>query len=222
MVRLPVAAMARSLNLDRAGMSTEDSRTLTPPRRMHGDATAAQGWKKWVILIFAVMIAAAVINVYMIFRRPTLPLELDGVTTYSGLSNEIVDGPVEYDMLPPAGGPHAELAQLCGFYRVPVEDENIVASLATGAVWIAHDPDIPQEEYEILRDIVEGEYDVLLTPYPGLEHKVVLTAWGRQLALDDVRDERAQLFIYVYQNRDWAPNVDESCSKGVGLPAPTP
>ena len=203
-------------------MSSENSRTFTSPRNMHGDATAAQRWKKWVILIFSAMIVAALINAYMTFRRPTLPEEVAGVTTYSGLSNEVVDGPVVYDVLPPAGGPHAELAQLCGFYRVPVEDENIVASLATGAVWIAHDPEIAEEDYEVLRDIVEGEYDVLLTPYPGLEHKFVLTSWERQLALDDVRDERVELFVHVYQNRDWAPNVDDSCNAGVGLPAPTP
>ncbi|HYI15582.1 MAG TPA: DUF3105 domain-containing protein [Thermomicrobiales bacterium] len=203
-------------------MSTENSRTMTPTRKMHGDASAAQRWKKWIILIFAVMIAVAVINAYMTNRRPWLPDEVAGVTTYSGLSNEIVDGPVDYDMLPPAGGPHAELAQLCGFYRVPVEDENVVASLATGAVWVTHDPDISEADYEILRDMVEGEYDVLLTPYPGLEHEFVLTAWERQLALDDVHDERAELFVHVYQNRDWAPNVDDSCSAGVGLPAPTP
>lgn len=201
-------------------MSTENTRSFSSPRGTHGDAIAAQRWKKWVILIFAAIIFAAVFNAYMTFRRPTLPDELAGVTVYSGLSNEVVDGPVEYEMLPPAGGPHAEFAQLCGFYRVPVEDENIVASLATGAVWIAHQPDLPDDDYAILREIVEGEYDVLLTPYPGLEHKFVLTAWERQLALDDVHDERVELFVHVYQNRDWAPNVDDSCSAGVGLPAP--
>ena len=203
-------------------MSTEHSRTMAHTRKTHGDATAANRWKKWVILIFVVMIAAAVINAYLTLRRPTLPDEVDGVTTFSGLSNEVVEGPVDYEMVPPAGGPHAEFAQLCGFYRVPVEDENIVASLATGAVWVAHQPDIPDEDYEILREMVEGEYDVLLTPYPGLEHEFVLTAWERQLALDDIEDERAELFIHVYQNREWAPNVDDSCSEGVGLPAPTP
>ena len=201
-------------------MSTENTRSFSSPRRMHGDASAAQRWKKWVILIFAAIVFAAVLNAYMTFRRPTLPDELAGVTVYSGLSNEVVDGPVEYEMLPPAGGPHAEFAQLCGFYRVPVEDENIVASLATGAVWIAHQPGLPERDYAILREIVEGEYDVLLTPYPGLEHKFVLTAWERQLALDDISDERVQLFVHVYQNRDWAPNVDERCSAGVGLPQP--
>lgn len=220
MVRFPVAAIGRRSDLDRAGMSTENTRSFSSPRGMHGDATEAQRWKKWVILIFAAIIFAAVFNAYLTFRRPTLPDELAGVTVYSGLSNEVVEGPVEYEMLPPAGGPHAEFAQLCGFYRVPVEDENIVASLATGAVWIAHQPDLPEEDYAVLREIVEGEYDVLLTPYPGLEHKFVLTAWERQLALDDISDERVQQFVHVYQNRDWAPNVDELCSAGVGLPEP--
>jgi hypothetical protein len=189
---------------------------------MHGDAAAGRRWKKWVILIFAVMIFAAVFNAYMTNRRPFLPDEVDGVTRFSGLSNEVVEGPIEYDMIPPAGGPHAALPQLCGFYRVPVEDENIVASLATGAVWVAHDPDMPEEDYEILRDIVEGEYDVLLTPHEGLDHQFVLTAWERQLALDDVRDERVELFVHVYQNREWAPNVDDHCAAGVGLPTPAP
>ena len=201
-------------------MNTENSHTLASPSQMHGDRMAAQRWKKWVILIFVVIISAAIFNTYMTLRRPTLPHEVDGVTVYSGLSNEIVEGPVEYDMLPPAGGPRAELTQLCGFYRVPVKDENIVASLATGAVWIAHDPYLPEDEYEILRDIVEGEYDVLLTPYSGLKSKFVLTAWERQLALDDVRDERIGLFVKVYQNREWAPSVDALCSAGVGLPQP--
>jgi hypothetical protein len=215
-----MAAMARHSDLDRAGMSTENSQSLSSQRRMHGDATAAQRWKKWVILIFAVMIVAAVVNVYLTMRRPFLPDEVDGVSIYNGLSNEVVEGPIDYETRPPAGGPHAALPQLCGFYRVPVADENIVASLATGAVWVAHQPDLPADEYKRLRDLVEGEYDVLLTPYPGLEHKFVLTAWGRQLALDDVHDERAELFIHVYENRDWAPNVDETCAAGVGLPAP--
>jgi hypothetical protein len=201
-------------------MSTENSRTLRSHHKMHGDATAAQRWKKWVILIFIVIVAAAIANAYLTLRRPTLPDEVDGVTIYSGLSNEVVAGKVDYDVVPPVGGPHAALAQICGFYRVPLEDEHIVASLATGAVWIAHRPNLSASDYDTLRDIAEGEYDVLLTPYPGLEHKFVLTAWGRQLALDDVHDRRVDLFVNVYQNRDWAPNVDDSCAAGVGLPRP--
>jgi hypothetical protein len=194
--------------------------TTTSSRRTHGDAVAAEGWKKWVVIIFAAITVFAVLNVYLTFRRPALPDEVEGVTTFSGLTSQVVEGPIAYDHRPPAGGPHAELPQLCGFYRVPVEDEHIVASLATGAVWVAHRPDIPAEDYEILRDAVEGEYDVLLTPYEGLERKFVLTAWERQLALDDVRDERVEMFIQIYQNADRAPSADDSCSIGVGLPAP--
>lgn len=201
-------------------MSTENTRAFPSPRNMHGDAAAAQRWKKWVILIFTVIAVAAVVNAYLNLRRPSLPEEVDGVTIYSGLSDAVVDGPVDYEMTPPAGGPHAALRQLCGFYRVPVKDENIVASLATGAVWVAYRPDLPADEYNWLRDLVEGQYDVLLTPYPGLRNKVVLTAWGRQLALDDVKDKRVDLFVYAYQNREWAPEVNDSCSAGVAMPMP--
>jgi hypothetical protein len=221
MVRFRAVAMARPSSPDRAGMNTENSQTLPSRQRTHGDAAAARRWKKWVILIFVVITIAAVGNAYLVIRRPTLPNEVNGVTVYNNLSNEVVDGPVDYDIHPPVGGPHAALPQLCGFYRVPVADENIVASLATGAVWIAHQPGLSGDDYDTLLDIAHGQYDVLLTPYPGLEHKFVLTAWGRQLALDDVHDSRVDLFVNVYQNRDWAPNVDDTCAEGLGLPLPT-
>jgi hypothetical protein len=103
---------------------------------------------------------------------------------------------------------------------VPVEDRNIVASLATGAVWIAYRPDLSEHDFQTLRSASDGVLDVLITPYPGLQAPVVLTAWGRQMEIQDPSDERIKLFVYVYKNREWAPERDKSCSIGVGLPSP--
>lgn len=193
----------------------------TAHRAIPHDPKAIRRYKAAIAIGMTIVIAFAFFNVYMQDRRPGLPKEIEGVTRFDNLTNEVVAGPIVYDHTPPAGGPHDQYAQLCGYYRVPVEDRNIVASLATGAVWIAYRPDLSNKDFETLRSASDGVLDVLITPYPGLEAPVVLTAWGRQLAIDDPSDERVKLFVYVYKNREWAPERDRSCSIGVGLPEPS-
>lgn len=199
-------------------MGTNSQIRVALPRDQR-DAAAIRRWKVVITIGMIVVLTVAVFNIYMQDRRPELPDEIDGVARFDNLTNEVVAGPIAYDHTPPVGGPHDQYAQLCGYYRVPVEDRNIVASLATGAVWIAYRPDLSNADFETLREASDGVLDVLLTPYPGLQSPVVLTAWGRQLAIDDPRDERVKLFVYVYKNREWAPERDKPCSIGVGLPA---
>jgi hypothetical protein len=197
-----------------------NSPVAAPARKLHGDPAAAARARKWVAAGVVAAILFAALNVYLAERREDLPDEVAGVVIYDDLPDDVVAGPVDYARHPPAGGPHAALAQLCGFYGVPIADEHAVASLATGAVWIAHRPDLPAADVGVLRDAVEGEYDVLLAPYPGLEAPAVLTAWGRQLVVADVHDERIPIFIQIYRNADWAPDAGATCSRGVGPPAP--
>jgi len=188
--------------------------------RQHGDPAVVQRNKIVVILLVAIMLGFAAVNVWLASRRPSLPSEVEGVAQFNDLTSEVVSGPIAYDQRPPVGGPHAELPQLCGLYRVQVADENIVASLATGAIWITFEPTMTEEDIETLRAAAQGELDVVLTPYEGLPAPVVMTAWGRQLELSDPADDRVQMFTVIYRNHERAPLVDESCARGVGLPAP--
>jgi hypothetical protein len=184
--------------------------------RTHGDARAARRSRIWVPVVAVALLAFSVFNVYLNLNQEQLPSEVEGVAIFGTIPGGVVDGPVQYDQLPPVGGPHAELAHLCGLYRVPLTDEHAVKSLATGAVWIAYDPDLPAADVDALRSAASGNLDVLVAPYPGLQHPVVLTAWERQLALDRVDDPRIEFFIHIYQNSERAPDVEESCSIGVG------
>lgn len=188
--------------------------------RGHGDAAAGRRSRIWVPIAATALLLFAIFNVYLNLNQDSLPPEVEGVTTFGVMRSAVVSGPVDYDLLPPAGGQHAELAHLCGLYRVPLIDEHAVKSLATGAVWVAYNPDLPEEDIEILREEATGHLDVLLSPYPGLEEAVVLTAWERQLRLDSVEDPRIPFFIHVYQNSERAPAVDETCSIGVGPQTP--
>lgn len=199
-------------------MSISTNDTLPARPRQHGNLQRARRNRWFVPLLFAAMVAFSVLNVWLAVRRPALPEEIDGVQRYEALHDQVVAGAIDYELHPPVGGAHAELPQLCGIYQVPVADENLVASLATGAVWIAYQPELSSSQIERLTDAAQGEYDVLLTPYPGLDAPVVLTAWGRQLRVADASDERIEMFIAVYRNHERAPRVDETCARGVGLP----
>lgn len=186
--------------------------------RGHADPEASRRSRIWVPVFVLALVLFALLNVYMNLNQDQLPEEVEGVTIFEPIASEVVDGPVDYDIIPPPGGPHAELAHLCGLYRVPLIDEHAVKSLATGAVWIAYDPELPEDDIDLLREEATGQLDVILAPYPGLDSPVVLTAWERQLRLERADDVRIAFFIHVYQNAERAPDVNESCSIGIGPP----
>jgi hypothetical protein len=95
---------------------------------------------------------------------------------------------------------------------------NAVHSLEHGAMWLTYQPDLPQEDIDVLRDAVRGEDYALMSPYPGLKSPVVLTAWETQLELDSVDDQRIGEFVDRYQQGPTTPEPGASCIGGVGTP----
>lgn len=135
------------------------------------------------------------------------------------LSANHVETPIAPSALPPLGGDHDPVWQNCGTYDEPVPTANAVHSLEHGAVWVAYRPDLPADEVGMLRELVEGEAYALLSPYPDLAAPVVLTAWGVQLELDDVDDERIPAFLAKYLQGEQTPEPGAACSGGNGTPS---
>jgi hypothetical protein len=120
--------------------------------------------------------------------------------------------------LPPVGGIHSGIWQNCGIYDEPVLAKNAVHSMEHGAVWITYRPDLPAGDVDRLRDTVQGEPYVLLTPYEGLKSPVVLTAWGIQLEVDEANDDRIATFIERYEQGPQTPEPGATCQDGTGSP----
>jgi hypothetical protein len=127
--------------------------------------------------------------------------------------------------LVPVGGVHNPQWLNCGIYDEPVRRENAIHSMEHGAVWLAYRPDLPAEQVDYLRNIVRneraelGENLILLAPLPDLDVPLVATAWRAQLKLDDVYDERLQLFLDRYQRGPYYPEPGASCTfGGIGEP----
>ncbi len=142
----------------------------------------------------------------------------EGVQSFWVLNQYHTEEPVPYSQIPPAGGPHDPVLQNCGFYDVPVRNENAVHSLEHGAVWITYSPDLPVDQVEALRALSSGHTHVLVSPYPDLPAPVVASAWGEQLVLEGAFDPRLEQFISAFEQGPQNPEPGAPCSGGIGEP----
>lgn len=150
--------------------------------------------------------------------RPPEPLA--GLIDYGTIAGNQHDETlrIAYEALPPHSGVHNPAWQNCGIYDTPIRPENAVHSLEHGAVWITYQENLPAEDVEYLREFVRGESHMLLSPYPNQESTVVLTAWGLQLEVDELPDDRIPLFVRRYQQGSQTPERGATCQQGVGTP----
>jgi hypothetical protein len=161
--------------------------------------------------------------------RPKPPAGVENIDV--GPAGYHIIGNWDYDKslgTPPAGGPHNDVWQNCGFYDEPVRDENAVHSLEHGAVWITYLPDLPQDEIEVLRDLAESNGFVLVSPYPDQDSPVVATAWAKQLSLESAEDPALERFVGAYSHSPKAPGPasasatagggHDTCTGGTGRP----
>ncbi len=131
------------------------------------------------------------------------------------------DKRVAYDHSPPFGGPHDAIWAACNgvVYETPVRNENMVHALEHGAVWIAYNPDkITGAARQSLRDRVQGQSYLFLSPYPSLDSPISLQSWGHQLKLTDPADKRIDQFIQSLRLTQYAyPELGASCDAATGV-----
>ena len=141
-----------------------------------------------------------------------------GVETFEGLSQNHVDGDVEYPQAPPVGGDHSGAWQNCGVYREPVPEEQAVHSLEHGAVWITYSPSAPDDVVDRLAEKADGETHVLVSPFADQDDDIVLSAWGAQLRTAFGDEGAIDDFIASYQEGAQAPEPGAPCSGALGTP----
>ncbi|MFC3689154.1 DUF3105 domain-containing protein [Aquipuribacter hungaricus] len=143
--------------------------------------------------------------------------EIEGVEITDDLTQNHVETDVAYAQDPPVGGDHlpAPRWQDCGFYDAPVQEEAAVHSLEHGAVWITHSPDLPADQVARLEELSGENNYLLVSPREDLPSDVVLSAWGAQLQLDSVDDERVPVFLTKYLQGEQTPEPGAACSGGV-------
>ena len=138
-----------------------------------------------------------------------------GVTTFNVRSADHVDGLVEYERTPPAGGDHSPTWWNCGSYDQPIFVEAGVHSLEHGAVWITYSPSLDAAEVGALSVFGDERY-VLVSPWENedLPSPIVASAWGAQLKLQKADYGAIVDFLAAYRQAPTSPEPGAPCTGG--------
>ena len=192
-------------------------RTSRPTRQERREQLEQERKRRNMIIGGAAAVIIVILAGLIIYRIAASNIE--GVLNFGAQSRDHDQDVVIQDTaLPPVGGIHHPTVQNCGIYDAPVDSAHALHSMEHGAVWITYRPDLAADEVAQLQEVVGGQSYVLLSPYPNLASDVVMTAWGVQLELDSVDDERVEQFISVYRNGPQTPEPGAPCDGGVGTP----
>jgi hypothetical protein len=145
-------------------------------------------------------------------------IEIEGLELLPDLPTDHVEGDIDYDTRPPAGGVHNPVWLDCGVYDEQVPEENAVHSLEHGAVWLTYVPaEVSEDDVATLVALHDAFPDrIIVSPFPGVDSPIVAVAWERRLEVDEGDDPRLQAFVDAFVNGPEAPEPGASCSGGIG------
>jgi hypothetical protein len=104
---------------------------------------------------------------------------------------------------PPTSGPRLPYIADWGVHRLPVPLELQAHNLEHGGVLIQYNCPEPCPELAAqLEEIARQRDFVLVGPYPRMESKIALTAWGRIETLDGFEPDRILRFVDAYAGQD--------------------
>lgn len=180
----------------------------------------------WIVGSVAAVLVIAAIVASIVFAPAAKPTYdrgdsdgsgIEGVETFTNTANH-VDGSVDYEQTPPAGGDHNAMWLNCGVYTQPVPNENAVHALEHGAVWITYDPaQVSDEDVATLEAALPSTYTVL-SPYENMDSPIAVSAWNAQLKVDAADDERIEQFVRAYWRSTNAPEPNAACTGALDAP----
>lgn len=182
-----------------------------------GQGGGESPWPKRLIWIAGTALVLGLVAVVLL-NNPALRGVPEGTEQVAVAAPEHVDGDLHDDGDVPAGGPHDEIWQNCGFYDTEVRSENAVHSLEHGAVWITYEPGLAEDQLGQLRGFTGGLDKVLVSPVSGQDSPIIVTAWANQLELADADDARLAQFVNEFEGSFDAPEPGGRCNGGIGSP----
>jgi hypothetical protein len=194
--------------------NTNSHHSKKPPVQARSDSP----WPKRLIWIGGGVLVAGLVAVVFL-SNPAIRGIPEGTEQVAVAAPEHVDGDLHDDGDVPAGGPHDEIWQNCGFYGTEVRSENAVHSLEHGAVWITYDPGLAEDQVQVLKGFTQGSDKVLVSPVTAQGSPIIVTAWANQLELTDAGDARLAQFVNEFEGSFDAPEPGGRCNGGTGTPA---
>lgn len=195
-------AVARAKKLEEYKKREEKARR----NRIIGISSAIVGA---VVVVSLIVVAVVLTPQRASYTAGGTGAKIEGVETFNNGAGH-VEGTVEYEQNPPAGGEHNQMWLNCGIYDQPVPNENAVHSLEHGAIWVTYDPSISDEDLKALKLKLPSTY-IVLSPKEDLPSPIVLSGWNSQLQVDSVNDERITEFLEEFWKSQNVPEPGASC-----------
>ena len=108
-----------------------------------------------------------------------------------------------YNSDPPTSGPHTNNLARWGVHKEPIRKERQVHNLEDGGVLVHYKcPKGCPELVAKLRSIVKRFDRAILAPYPAMEKRIALTAWGKLDTFDEFDEDRVVRFIKAHMGVD--------------------
>ena len=173
-------------------MAKGDRRTRTPGRAKR---------RRTAIAVVVTVLAASLVG-YFADRAQA---NLAGVqfADQGNLHVPSADTPHEqYNSEPPTSGPHLPYIAPWGVHTRPIVRELQVHNLEDGGVVVQYNCECPDLVAKLKTIVDKYDKQVILAPYPGMQHKIALTAWTRLDTMDEPDEGRITRFIEAYRGID--------------------
>lgn len=170
----------------------------TSYRRRRGSANRGAGSAIPLTIIGAAVLMFGLLVYQALRPRPGMAMP--------DLGNEHIVYPqtAVYNSTPPTSGPHYVDLARWGIHTQPIPNELQVHNLEDGGVMVQYScPEGCPELIDALAGIV-ARYDtqVILAPYPDMDARIALTAWGRLDKFEAFDEARIVRFIEAYRGID--------------------
>ena len=157
--------------------------------------------QRTAIAVTVVMLVAIVVGYFAYRAQANLPGTQ--MPDQGNLHIPSVDSPhVPYNSDPPTSGPHLPYIAPWGVHTRPIDRELQVHNLEDGGVVVQYNCECPDLVAKLKTIVDKYDKQVILAPYPGMQHKIALTAWTRLDTMDEPDEGRITRFIEAYRGID--------------------
>ncbi len=148
--------------------------------------------------LYAVVSAVVLVSAYWAYGKLTEKVSWTTVSILPSPHIALGEPHPPYNSDPPTSGPHTGGVARWGVHTEPIPKEMQLHNLEDGGVAINYSCQDCPELVDRLQAVANRYDRVVLAPYPGLERKIALTAWGKIDTFDEFDEARIVKFIKAH------------------------
>ena len=203
----------------------QSSRTrLTPTQARRARRARRQRRRRVYIWLGGIAVALIASTLVLSIILPGLPLgslfqggtpEGPGIRIEDQGATHVTPGEdhPQYNSTPPTSGWHYDLPLAparWGIYDEPIQPEVLLHNLEHGYINVHYDcpeacPELVDQLTEIVQEGIDRGGKLLMSPYPGLDSRISLTAWTFLDQFDDFDEDRIRAFVNGHESSPNAP-----------------